>query len=528
MIRISNIKLSVTHSVPELETKLKKILKTNKLGAYSIYKQSIDARKKDDVKFVYTIDVEVENELKYIGVPNITEATPYVFEIPKVTSNKQVVVVGTGPAGLFSALTLIKAGIKPLIIERGKQVEGRLKDVEKFWEDGTLLLESNVQFGEGGAGTFSDGKLTTGIKDKRLRFVLNELIAAGAPKEIGYNAKPHIGTDYLITVVRNIREYIKAQGGTFLFEHKLTNICTADAQRVKQIEVLNLQTNETSQIEVDYLVLAIGHSSRDTFEMLYEVGVEMEAKPFSVGVRIEHPQSLIDNQQYGQAACHLPAADYKLATHHDNNRSAYTFCMCPGGIVVGASSEAEMVVTNGMSYYSRALENANSALLVGIEPSDYGSSHPLAGMYFQRTLEQKAFILGGSNYNAPIQLVGDFLKNQKSTKLGQVIPSYSPGVNFANLHELFPEFIITTLKEAIIAMERKIPGFAMDDAVLTAVESRTSSPIRFTRDPRTLQTNINGIIPCGEGCGFAGGIISSAVDGIKCAQAIISELSEEI
>ena len=438
------------------------------------------------------------------------------------TKHKDIpVIVGSGPCGLMAALVLAQAGLKPVLIERGKDVVSRVKDVQAFWQHGTLNPESNVPFGEGGAGTFSDGKLTTQIKDKhnRVRKVLDEFVAAGAPEEILYQARPHIGTDNLVRVVKHIRETILSLGGQVRFETKLTGITIKDGR------VTGAIVNDGETIATDTLILALGHSARDTFEMLHTTGVAMEAKPFSIGVRIEHPQSLIDTAQYGTFAGHpkLGAADYKLVHHCNNGRAAYTFCMCPGGQVIAASSEPGGIVTNGMSAYRRNRTNANSALLVGITPEDFASTEPLAGIAFQRLWEQKAFEIGGKNYFAPVQCVGDFLESKASSSLGQVTPSYTPGVTPCDLVECLPTFVTETLRSAIPQLEKKLRGFAMRDAVMTAVESRSSSPVRILRDETFQSVSIGGLYPGGEGAGYAGGIISSAVDGIKIAEAVCAD-----
>ena len=404
--------------------------------------------------------------------------------------------------------------MNPIIIEQGKKALERKKDVDLFWEKGELNPVSNVQFGEGGAGTFSDGKLTTQINNPLCRKVLEEFVDCKAPKEIMYDSKPHIGTDKLMLVVQNMRKKIELLGGEFLFNEKVTDITIEDG-KLKSITCSHV-------IETDTVIFAIGHSSRDTIEMMYNKGIKMEQKPFSIGVRIEHLQDMINKSQYGELVNHpkLGAADYKLVYHGKDNRAAYTFCMCPGGTVVAATSEEGAVVTNGMSTYKRNGLNGNSALVVGVFPEDFKDESPIAGMYFQRDLEQKAFVAGGKSYKAPAQLVGDFLNGVKSTKLGEVKSTYTPGITFSNFDDILPDFVTKTMKEAIIDLDRKIKGFASSDSLLTGVETRTSSPVRILRNERYL-TNIQGIYPCGEGSGYAGGIMSSAVDGIKCANAIL-------
>ncbi|SDK93384.1 NAD(P)/FAD-dependent oxidoreductase [Natronincola ferrireducens] len=528
MIRVPDIKLPIDHQQEEIKKAIIKKLRIREedLTAYTIYKQSVDARKKDKVDFVYTIDVEVNQEnkiLKKIKDKKIT-LTPDMKYTPVkkggIKLQNPPIIIGTGPAGLFAGLILAQAGYCPILLERGKDVDNRTMDIQDFWTKGRLNTESNVQFGEGGAGTFSDGKLTTQIKDIRCRKVLEELTKAGAPPEIMYSSKPHIGTDILRDVVKKIREEIIAFGGKVLFEKKATDLLLHEGE-IKGVVVNNRET-----IEGEVVLLAIGHSARDTFEVLYNQGVEIHQKPFSIGVRIEHPQSLIDVAQYGSFANHpkLGAADYKMAHHCSNQRSAYTFCMCPGGQVVAAASEEGGVVTNGMSEYARDKTNANSALLVGVNPEDFESTHPLAGMYFQRKWEQKAFEIAGGNYLAPAQLVKDFLNNRVSQEFGKVQPSYTPGVVLTDLTKCLPDFVVEAMKEAIVALDHKLKGFNLGDAIMTGVESRSSSPIRIKRD-KTFESNIKGLYPCGEGAGYAGGIISAAVDGIKVAEGVIGNFN---
>ena len=425
-------------------------------------------------------------------------------------------IVGAGPAGLFAGLVFVNNGIKPIIIEQGKKVEERKKDVEEFLKTGKLNPSSNVQFGEGGAGTFSDGKLTTGINNKFCENVLNEFVKFGAPEEIKYINKPHIGTDKLIHIIANIRNYIIKNGGEFLFEEKVIDF-NFENKMMKQV-ITNKRIIDSNNV-----ILAVGHSARDIFELLYKKDVLMERKNFSVGVRIEHKQKMINESQYGKnPKLKLPPAEYKLAYHNkETGRSCYTFCMCPGGVVIASSSEEGTIVTNGMSKYLRDGENANSAILVNVTPNDFEGGSPLAGMYFQKELEEKAFILGGKNYSAPAQKVGDFFKAEKSKELGNVEPTYKPGISFADLNELFPNYITETLKEGIQYFDTKIHGFADDNAILTAVESRSSSPVKINRDENFMSCSVKGLYPCGEGAGYAGGIMSSAVDGIKCAIAVL-------
>ncbi len=528
MIRINEIKLLLDENECELTKKAAKILKIkeNEIKKLTIFKKSVDARKKDNIQFIYAVDVVLDNEkqvFKKLNNSKIQIAEPYVYKLPenKRKSNLRPVVVGFGPAGMFAGLILALSGLKPIIIERGKAVEDRQKDVNLFWEKKELNPESNVQFGEGGAGTFSDGKLTTGIKSPYIHKILEELYEAGAPEEILYSSKPHIGTDQLAIVVKNIRKKIISLGGEVRLECKLEKLISANGF----IHGITYSHNgKNIDIETDSVILAIGHSARDTVEMLYNSGIKIIQKPFSVGARIEHPQSLINKAQYGKFANHkaLGAADYKLSCHKLHERGAYTFCMCPGGTVVAAASEKGGVVVNGMSELARDGENANSALLVGIEPQNFPSEHPLAGIYYQREIEQKAFKIAGSNYNAPAQLVGDFLNGKLSKSLGNVKPTCPTGVTLCDLTECLPNAVSETMKSAIVEMNKKLEGFSLYDAVLTAPETRSSSPVRILRDD-FLQCSVNGVYPCGEGAGYAGGIISAANDGIKCAHAVLED-----
>lgn len=527
MIRVNNIHIPLDYDDNIIKTRVSKELRIDKksISGISIFRRSIDARKKDNIYFLCSIDVELNiNEDSILKkCKNASKVTPYVYETQKWNGKVSPVVVGMGPAGLFAGLILAQSGAKPIIIERGKDVDSRTTDVNKFWTTGILDTTSNVQFGEGGAGTFSDGKLNTGTKDTRQRKVLEEFVKHGAPDEILYNAKPHIGTDKLKITVKNIREEIIALGGTVLFETKLVGFNCNNSSIVSAIVEKN---GKTEVIETDNIILAIGHSARDTFEMLYDKQLPIEAKSFSVGARIEHLRESIDHAQYGKFAenKNLSASSYKMNVHLDNNRGVYTFCMCPGGKVVNASSEENMLVTNGMSEFARNEINSNSALLVSVSPTDFESEHPLAGMYFQRKLEKKAFMLGGENYTAPVQRVDDFINNRKSANLGEVIPSIGPDYELSDLNTILPEFVSQSMKQGIISMGKKLKGFDNGDAVLTAVETRSSSPIRILRNVDTLQSiAINGLYPCGEGAGYAGGIISAAVDGIKCAEKIINK-----
>ena len=528
-IRINEIKLSLDEEEDILKAKAAKILKINQkyIKSYTIYKKSVDARKKDDVHFTYSLDVVItldeEQIVSKCKSNKVQIVKPYKYELPenKRVSKFRPIVVGFGPAGMFAGLILAQAGLRPIVLERGKDVDRRTADVNTFWQTRELNEESNVQFGEGGAGTFSDGKLTTGIKSPYIRKILQELYEAGAPEEILYSAKPHIGTDRLAVVVKNIRKKIEGLGGEVRLESKLEKIIAANGF-VHGITYSHL--GRQFDMETDCVIMAIGHSARDTVEMLYDMGVEIMQKPFSVGARIEHPQSLIDKAQYGKFAGHkkLGAADYKLACHGLHERGAYTFCMCPGGTVVAAASEKEGVIVNGMSSLARDGENANSALLVGIEPKDFPSDHPLAGIYYQREIEHNAYVLAGRNYSAPAQLVGDFLKGITSKRLGNVKPTCPTGVTLTNLDECLPSKVTATMKSAIVEMDKKLNGFNLYDAVLTAPETRSSSSVRILRD-EFLQCNIRGVYPCGEGAGYAGGIISAAVDGVKCAHAVMDD-----
>ena len=509
MIRLKDIKINEDISNEEiLKLACKKYkIKKDDVIKWFIYKKSIDARKKDNIFYNYTIDMECKNERNIKNVEYVKKAKTEKIKVNRKSTYKPVI-IGAGPAGLFAALTLAQNGIRPIIIEQGKKVEERKIDVDNFRKCGKLNTLSNVQFGEGGAGTFSDGKLTTGIHNVFCKKVLQEFHKFGAPEQILYINKPHIGTDNLINIIRNIREEIIKLGGEFLFNEKVTDF-EIENNKIKSVIC-------SRKIETDTVILAIGHSARDTFEKLYEKGIKMEPKNFSVGVRIEHKQKMINNSQYSEnTKLKLPPAEYKLV-YHGNERSCYTFCMCPGGVVMASSSEEKTIVTNGMSTFLRDGENANSAILVNVTPNDFENDSPIAGIYFQKKLEEKAYILGGSNYYAPIQRVEDFLENRKTTYIGEIKPTYLPGVTLSNLNEILPDFVSQTLKEGIIYFDKKIKGFANKDAILTGVETRSSSPVKIVRD-ENLVANVKGIYPCGEGAGYAGGIMSAAVDGIKCA-----------
>lgn len=526
MIRISNIKIYEDISNEEvfnLVIKKYKMIKEN-INEWHISKKSVDARKKDDVHYSYSIDIEIKNEEKFLKDKNISKIQPTSSPEIQLNMNKSIkpVIVGAGPAGLFAALTFVQNGYKPIIIEQGQTVEERTKSVDNFINNGILNTNSNVQFGEGGAGTFSDGKLTSGINSPYCKKVLQEFVNFGAPEQILYLTKPHIGTDNLINIIKNIREYIISKGGQFLFNAKFIDFETVN-NNVSKISVLHLDNNSVETIEANVLILAIGHSSRDTFKKIYEKGLFLEPKNFSVGVRIEHLQSEINKAQYGTITkLKLPSADYKLAYHSPSGRSCYTFCMCPGGVVMPSSSEQNTIVTNGMSYFARDGKNANSAVLVNVMPSDFDNNSPLAGIDFQKNLEEKSFILGGSNYFAPVQRFEDFDKNIKSEFIGSVNPSYKPGYTLSNLNDIMPEFVSDTLKEGIKYFDTKLHGFANPDSILTGMETRSSSPVRILRNENFI-SNVGGIYPCGEGAGYAGGIMSAAVDGIKCAIAAIEK-----
>jgi uncharacterized FAD-dependent dehydrogenase len=539
MLRLTNVKLPLNHQPEELEQVILATLKitAEQLTSFSIFKRGYDARKKSKIILMYTLDVETtQNEqliAEHVNDQNIKVSpdTSYKFvgQAPEDLIERPVV-IGMGPCGLFAGLLLAQMGFKPIILERGQEVRQRTKDTFGFWRKKILNTESNVQFGEGGAGTFSDGKLWSQVKDPKhySRKVLHEFVDAGAPSEILYVSKPHIGTFKLVTMVEQMRAEIHRLGGEVRFGQRVDDIHFAEMQDDndnRQVTGLTLSTGEV--INTKHIALAIGHSARDTFTMLHEKGVFIKAKPFSVGFRIEHEQSVIDDARFGENAGNpiLGAADYKLVHHCKNGRSVYSFCMCPGGTVVAAASEAGRLVTNGMSQYSRHERNANSAIVVGISPEDYdengSKNNVLAGIEFQRRLEEAAFKLGGENYDAPVQLVGDFLAGRKSGEHGVVAPSYKPGVKYCDLSEILPDYAIEAIREALPAFERKIKGFSMADATLTAVETRTSSPISITRDKDSYESlNTKGLYPAGEGAGYAGGILSAGIDGIKVAEAM--------
>ena len=526
MLRLTELKLPLDHTPDDLRAAVLARLgiPAADLLSLTVARRGYDARRRSAIALVYAVDVELRDEAA-IHDPRIrpTPDTVYRFPVHVADPSKRPVIVGTGPCGLMAALTLAQMGFRPLILERGKLVRERTKDTWGLWRRGVLNPESNVQFGEGGAGTFSDGKLYSGIKDPRhlTRRLLTEFVEAGAPEEILISSKPHIGTFRLVTVVEGIRAKIEALGGQYRFGQRVEDIELDDDHRVRG---LTLASGE--QIDTDHVILAIGHSARDTFHMLDRRGVHIEAKPFSIGARIEHPQALIDRARFGAFAGHptLGAADYKLVHHASNGRSVYSFCMCPGGRVVAATSEAGCVATNGMSQYSRAEFNANAGIVVGITPADYPGGK-LAGIAFQQEWERRAFLTGGSTYAAPAQLVGDLLAGRASQALAEVVPSYKPGTQPADLAACLPGFAVEAIREALGAFARDIPGFAMHGAVLTGVETRTSSPIRITRGADGASLNTPGLFPAGEGAGYAGGIMSAGVDGIRIAEAVASSLT---
>ena len=544
MLRLTEIKLPLGHAENALRDALLQTLHLTPgdLASFTVFKRSFDARKAVIMQ-VYIVDVDLadvalEAELlaRHAGNPHIF-ATPDMAYHPVGSAPASLplrpVVIGFGPCGMFAALVLAQMGFKPIVLERGKTVRERTKDTWGLWRKNVLNPESNVQFGEGGAGTFSDGKLYSQIKDPRHlgRKVMNEFVKAGAPADILYEAHPHIGTFKLVKVVENLREQIIALGGEIRFQQRVTDVLIEggpDNQHIRGLTVLDQATGQTHELRADQVVLALGHSSRDTFAMLHARGVYVEAKPFSIGFRVEHPQGLIDRARWGRHAGDpsLGAAEYKLVHHASNGRSVYSFCMCPGGTVVAATSEAGRVVTNGMSQYSRNERNANAGIVVGIDPRDYPGS-PLAGIELQRQLESHAYVLGGGNYEAPGQLVGDFVAGRPSTGLGSVMPSYTPGVAIGDLSSALPGYAIDAMREAFPAFGRKIKGFDLHDAVLTGVETRTSSPIKMSRGDDMQSLNVRGLYPAGEGASYAGGILSAGVDGIEVAEAVARSLVRE-
>ena len=539
MLRITDLKLPLDHDEAALAAAIVARLgiHADELTGYSVAKRSYDARKRGAIVLIYSIDVDTPREAELLqrvkddpaalgGKVLPTPDTEYKF-VAKAPASLPLrpLVIGMGPCGLFAGLVLAQMGFRPIILERGKAVRERTVDTFGLWRKRVLDPESNVQFGEGGAGTFSDGKLYSQISDKQHhgRKVLEEFVAAGAPEEILYVSKPHIGTFRLVSMVERMRATIESLGGEIRFGHRVDDLLVeVDAAGVRQLRGVTLANGE--QLRADHVVLALGHSARDTFAMLHARGVHVEAKPFSLGFRIEHPQSLIDQARFGPQAGHalLGAADYKLVHHASNGRSVYSFCMCPGGTVVAATSEPNRVVTNGMSQYSRNERNANAGIVVGITPEDFApyGEGPLAGIALQRHWESQAFVLGGGDYSAPAQRVGDFIRNRPSIGFGAVQPSYTPGVTLGSLDEALPRYAIDAIREALPAFGKQIRGFDMDDALLTGVETRTSSPLRITRGEDGHSLNTRGLFPAGEGAGYAGGILSAGVDGIKMAEAV--------
>lgn len=527
MIRINEIKLPLDHKEEALEAAIVKKLgiKAEDIHSFTVFRRGYDARKKSNILLIYTLDIEVENEAQLLDThshdPHVKQTPDMEYKfVAKAPENlkERPVVIGFGPCGLFAGLVLAQMGFKPIIVERGKEVRERTKDTFGFWRKRTLNPESNVQFGEGGAGTFSDGKLYSQVKDPNFygRKVITEFVAAGAPEEILYVSKPHIGTFKLVTMIEKMRAKIIELGGEIRFSTRVDDIHMQDGQ------ITGLTLSNGEKIESRHVVLAVGHSARDTFEMLHDRGVYMEAKPFSVGFRIEHKQSMIDEARFGKNAGNpiLGAADYKLVHHCKNGRTVYSFCMCPGGTVVAATSEEGRVVTNGMSQYSRAERNANSAIVVGISPELDYPGDPLAGIRLQRELESGAYKLGGENYDAPAQKIGDFLKGRDPSALGEVEPSFTPGIKLTDISKALPDFAIDAIREAIPAFDKKIKGFASEDGLLTGVETRTSSPVSIRRGKDFQSINLKGFFPAGEGAGYAGGILSAGIDGIKVAEAL--------
>ncbi|MEZ9446258.1 NAD(P)/FAD-dependent oxidoreductase [Vibrio splendidus] len=534
MIRLTEIKLPLDHEESAIQDAIEAKLGINsdQVLSFNIFKRGYDARKKSKILLIYTLDVLVENEAElleqFISDPHV-KVTPdmeYKF-VAKAVENQteRPVVIGFGPCGLFAGLVLAQMGFNPIIVERGKEVRERTKDTFGFWRKRTLNTESNVQFGEGGAGTFSDGKLYSQVKDPKHygRKVIEEFVAAGAPEEILYVSKPHIGTFKLVTMIEKMRASIIELGGEIRFSTRVDDVHMEDGQ------ITGLTLSNGEEIKSRHVVLAVGHSARDTFEMLHERGVYMEAKPFSVGFRIEHKQAMIDEARFGKNAGNpiLGAADYKLVHHCKNGRTVYSFCMCPGGTVVAATSEKGRVVTNGMSQYSRAERNANSAIVVGIDPERDYPGDALAGIRLQRELESAAYVLGGENYDAPAQKIGDFLKGRDPSEIGEVKPSFTPGIHLTDISKALPDFAIEAIREAIPAFEKKIKGFSTPDGLLTGVETRTSSPVCIKRGKDFQSINLKGFFPAGEGAGYAGGILSAGIDGIKAAEALAISMAEQ-
>ena len=525
MLRINNLSLPVNYTPEQLRRKAARTLgiSPRALGELRLVKQSVDARRKSELHLVLSVDAAVEDEAAALARTRSKQVSllvqrPYVFPEVRRRSALPPVVVGMGPAGLFAALYLARAGIRCIVLERGAPVEERTRSVETFWSTGTLDPESNVQFGEGGAGTFSDGKLTTGTHDERIQTVLDTLVHHGAPADVAWSFRPHVGTDVLRQVVKSIRCELLERGCEVRFGHRLTGL----RQRDGQLTGLTVTAKDTEYtLDADALILAPGHSARDTFALLLEAGLPLEPKPFAVGVRIEHHQQAISRAQYGEAWTALPPSDYRLSCHLPSGRSAFSFCVCPGGQVVAAASEPGHLVTNGMSLRARDGENINGGFLVGVNPGDFPGGDPLAGVRFQREWERAAFLAGGGDYRAPAQLAGDFLQGKSSTSSGAVRPSYQPGVHWGTMEGCLPGFVLETLREALPLLDRKVRGFAHPEAVLTGVETRSSSPVRLPRDESFQCTGLRGLYPCGEGCGYAGGIVSAAVDGVRVAEAVV-------
>ncbi|MDO5017997.1 MAG: FAD-dependent oxidoreductase [Lagierella massiliensis] len=526
MIFVNNLKLDIDEPIDNLKQKIKDKLKIKYDDFdYKIYRRSIDSRRKNNIKFVYSVIVDIKLSQKRLSKYNPGDVRDYKKEEFSINVKRKKstrpIVVGFGPCGIFTALTLSRNGFNPIVIERGESVDDRTISVEEFWSGGKLKENSNVQFGEGGAGAFSDGKLTCRSQDPLIREVLNVFVKHGAPKDILILQKPHIGTDILKEVIKSIRQEIISLGGEVLFNTTMKDIVISKGKVKKLI-------TDKEEFETDTVFLALGHSSRDSFKMLYDKNISMESKSFAVGFRIEHPQILINKAQYGTNFDNpvLPQAEYQLTYRSKNNRGVYTFCMCPGGRVISACSEKNRLCVNGMSYHARNLENANSAIIANVGEKDFGKG-VLSGMKFQEDIEEKAFKIAGENYYAPVQLIEDYIKNRKSEKFKNVLPSYKPQTVFSDLNEIYPKDINEALKEAIVNLDRKLHGFSLADGILTGVETRTSSPVRILRDKATFQSlNTKGLYPVGEGAGYAGGIMSSAVDGIKAATVYLEDLSE--